>query len=58
MTMMTFKLSFVDEAGNYSHEETITGEGQAVFAYLQGYLSASNYHLAKIESKGVLKVDN
>tara|TARA_R100000278_G_C5339232_1_gene117645 strand:- start:193 stop:363 length:171 start_codon:yes stop_codon:yes gene_type:complete len=56
--MMTFKLSFVDEAGHFSHDETITGEGQSIFAYLQGYLSASNYHLAKIESLGVLKVDN
>ncbi len=58
MTMMTFKLIFVDEQGVFSHDETITGEGQSVFAYLQGYLSASDYNLAEIQSMGVLKVDN
>ncbi len=48
--MMTkFEMKFADEYGNWSHDETVTGEYQYVFAWLQGYLKAGTYSLVSIE---------
>lgn len=53
MTMIRFKLTFADENGLLHHEEVIEGKQEFCFAWLQGYLSASNYMLMKIEGMEV-----
>lgn len=45
---MKFRLTFVDETGML-FDEIISGEYQNVFAWLQGYLKASDYSLSDIE---------
>lgn len=50
--MMKFRLGFNGQDGSWSHDEMITGEYQHVFAWLQGYLKASNYALREIEVMG------
>ena len=51
---MKFRLGFNGQDGTWSHDEIISGEYQHVFAWLQGYLKASNYSLRDIE---VLEAD-
>ena len=46
---MKFRLGFMHNDGTWSHDEMISGEYQHVFAWLQGYLKASNYSLREIE---------
>lgn len=48
--LQTFRLAFNGEDGSWSHDEIIIADQyQHVFAWLQGYLKASNYALRKIE---------
>jgi len=53
MKMIEFKLTFADENGHLHHEQVLQGESENCFAWLQGYLSASNYMLMKIEGMEV-----
>lgn len=50
---MKFRLGFMHN-GAWSHDEIVSGEYKHVFAWLQGYLKASNYSLSEIE---VLEAD-
>ena len=55
MTMIEFKLTFADENGHLHHEQVLHGESEKCFAWLQGYLSGSNYMLMKIEGMEIVK---
>lgn len=50
--MMKFRLGFTGQDGTWSHDEIISGEYRHVFAWLQGYLTASNYSLCSITLEG------